>query len=60
MNKNRLLLAVMVGVTVFALSPTVQGPAPAGAEELKLAHFTSPRHPMDRKIFTPWGKELKV
>lgn len=32
--------------------------ASAQAVELKLAHFTSPNHPMDRLVMRPWGKEV--
>ncbi len=31
---------------------------PAQAVELKLAHFMSPKHPMDRFIMRPWTKEI--
>jgi len=34
------------------------GAAPVVAGELKLAHFMSPKHPMDRFIMRPWSKEL--
>lgn len=30
---------------------------PAGGVELKLAHFMSPKHPMDRFIMRPWSEE---
>ncbi len=30
----------------------------ANATELKLAHFMSPRHPMDRFIMRPWSEEV--
>ena len=32
--------------------------ASAHAVELKLAHFTSPKHPMDRLVMRPWGDEV--
>ena len=32
--------------------------AAAGAAELKLAHFMSPKHPMDRFIMRPWSEEV--
>ncbi len=32
--------------------------APAGAGEIKLAHFMSPKHPMDRFIMRPWSEEI--
>lgn len=31
---------------------------PAAAVELKLAHFMSPKHPMDRFIMRPWSKQI--
>lgn len=31
---------------------------PVEAEELKLAHFTSPKHPMDRLLMRPWAEEV--
>lgn len=34
------------------------GATPALSVELKLAHFMSPKHPMDQRIMTPWSKEL--
>jgi len=30
----------------------------AAARELKLAHFTSPKHPMDRLVMRPWTEEV--
>lgn len=33
-------------------------PAPAAAEELKLAHFMSPNHPMDKFLMRPWSEEV--
>lgn len=34
-------------------------PAAAVAAELKLAHFTSPKHPMDRLFMRPWTKQVQ-
>lgn len=31
---------------------------PSSAAELKLAHFMSPKHPMDRFLMRPWTKEV--
>ena len=39
-----------------AAASLVSGPIAAG--ELKLAHFMSPKHPMDRFLMRPWSKEL--
>ena len=35
------------------------GATPALSVELKLAHFMSPKHPMDRFIMRPWTKEVE-
>lgn len=34
------------------------GPSVGLAEELKLAHFMSPNHPMDRFFMRPWSEEI--
>jgi TRAP-type C4-dicarboxylate transport system substrate-binding protein len=36
----------------------VVGPSAGSTEELKLAHFMSPKHPMDRFLMRPWSKEI--
>ncbi len=41
----------------FALAGVLAA-GPAQAVELKLAHFMSPKHPMDRFIMRPWTKEI--
>lgn len=41
----------------FALAGVLAA-GPAAAVELKLAHFMSPKHPMDRFIMRPWTKEI--
>lgn len=46
-------LALTLGATTFML-----GAGPSIAGELKLAHFMSPKHPMDRFIMRPWSKDL--
>ncbi len=33
-------------------------PLHSGAAKLSLAHFTSPKHPMDRLIMRPWTEEV--
>ncbi len=33
-------------------------PTVGSTEELKLAHFMSPKHPMDRFLMRPWSKEI--
>ena len=59
MMRGKYILFAAASAAILTHSPTIKGPSSAEAVELKLAHFTSPRHPMDRKIFTPWGKELE-
>lgn len=46
-------LALTLGASAFML-----GTVPSIAGELKLAHFMSPKHPMDRFIMRPWSKDL--
>jgi TRAP-type transport system periplasmic protein len=47
------------GVMVLAVaSAAILGVGTAGAAELKLAHFMSPKHPMDRFIMRPWSKQI--
>jgi TRAP-type C4-dicarboxylate transport system substrate-binding protein len=36
----------------------VVGPSAGFTEELKIAHFMSPKHPMDRFLMRPWAKEI--
>ncbi len=50
-----LISAVAALATAYAVA---LAPAPAGAVELKLAHFMSPKHPMDRFIMRPWAEEI--
>lgn len=49
---ERLAVALVVGGLLLAAAASVQ------AVELKLAHFTSPNHPMDRLVMRPWGEEV--
>lgn len=46
----------IVAVVVATVAAFVSGPTAAG--ELKLAHFMSPKHPMDRFLMRPWSKEI--
>ena len=58
MKLHKALLPVSL-VAVIAAAGSVSLPsAPAGAAELKLAHFMSPKHPMDRFIMRPWSEEI--
>ncbi len=58
-----MFLTLMTGLRRMATVSAVCGLlaaalSPAQAVELKLAHFTSPRHPMDRLMMRPWGEEV--
>lgn len=53
---SRLRTGAMVAVAVAAT--VAMGTGMAAALELKLAHFMSPKHPMDRFIMRPWTKEI--
>lgn len=50
---SRRLFSAAILAGIMAL-----GAGQAGAAELKLAHFMSPKHPMDRFIMRPWSKEI--
>ena len=48
-----------VAVAAVALAGfIVVGPSAGFTEELKIAHFMSPKHPMDRFLMRPWAKEI--
>ncbi len=48
-----------VAVTALVLTGSmVVGPSAGFTEELKIAHFMSPKHPMDRFLMRPWAKEI--
>ena len=49
---SRILLGAAAAAMLLGLG------ASAGAAELKLAHFMSPKHPMDRFIMRPWSEEV--
>ena len=57
MNYSRIALFSAIGALAFSGAVAI-GPAEAVAAELKLAHFMSPKHPMDRFIMRPWTKEI--
>jgi TRAP-type C4-dicarboxylate transport system substrate-binding protein len=46
-----------LALVAFACALSI-GTASSMAGELKLAHWMSPKHPMDRFIMRPWSKEL--
>ena len=49
---RKLVVVSAVCCLLVAAAASVQ------AAELKLAHFTSSKHPMDRLVMTPWSKEV--
>ena len=49
---RRTLLGAAAAAMLLGLGPA------AVAAELKLAHFMSPKHPMDRFIMRPWSEEV--
>ncbi len=58
MKIHKALLPISA-LAAFAVAGSVALTAtPAGASELKLAHFMSPKHPMDRFIMRPWSEEI--
>ena len=49
--RRLMVVAALCGLLVAAATSVHAG-------ELKLAHFTSPKHPMDRLVMRPWGAEV--
>jgi TRAP-type C4-dicarboxylate transport system substrate-binding protein len=58
MSKNSRTLFRTVLVSLVSIGIALVNPALIPAEELKLAHFMSPKHPMDRFLMRPWAKEI--
>ncbi len=56
-GSNSSIFRRAVATVLLTGAATLAG-AQAGAGELKLAHFMSPKHPMDRFIMRPWSKEI--
>lgn len=56
----RLHVAFRHYMSIVAAMIVLQCVAPlsSGAAELSLAHFTSPKHPMDRLIMRPWAEDV--
>ncbi len=54
---SKIVCYVIVAVLVLAGSMVI-GPTVGSTEELKIAHFMSPKHPMDRFLMRPWAKEI--
>ena len=58
MRLRNLFALAAVGAFAFA-GVLIVSPADTGAVELKLAHFTSPKHPMDSLFMRPWTEKIK-
>ena len=58
MKIRKAYLSISAAAAIAAASAVALTPAPAGAGEIKLAHFMSPKHPMDRFIMRPWSEEI--
>ena len=58
MKIHRVFLSITVIAAISAASAVAVKPMPASADEIKLAHFMSPKHPMDRFIMRPWSDEI--
>ncbi len=58
MKIRKVYLPISAAAAIAAASAVALTPAPAGAGEIKLAHFMSPKHPMDRFIMRPWSEEI--
>lgn len=46
------LFSLVIGCSLFLV------PLPTLAVELRLSHFMSPKHPMDRFMMSPWSEEV--
>lgn len=58
MKIRKAYLSISAAGAIAAASAVALTSAPAGAGEIKLAHFMSPKHPMDRFIMRPWSEEI--
>lgn len=56
MFKNNRVMIAYVNFVVFGI--LVLGSAAGYGQELKLAHFMSPKHPMDEHMMRPWAAEV--
>lgn len=54
----RSFVALPIAGAVAATLLAVGHSLPATATEIKLAHFMSPRHPMDRFLMRPWSEQV--
>ena len=51
--------ALTTAAAATAFVGGLAGSAPAVSKELKFASFVGGRHVMNRKVFTPWTKEVE-
>lgn len=58
LNLHKALGRSAIGALAFVGSVLTM-PAATSAADLKLAHFTSPKHPMDRLFMRPWTKQVQ-
>ena len=58
MKIHKAYLPILAVAVLAAAGAIALAPVPAGASEIKLAHFMSPKHPMDRFIMRPWSEEI--
>ena len=53
-------VAVIALAAVAMVGIGVTGATSAGAKELKLSYFMSPKHPMNKAVFTPFSEKLEA
>ena len=58
MKFHKVLVPISAVAVLAAAGSVWLNSAPAAAAEIKLAHFMSPKHPMDRFIMRPWSEEI--
>lgn len=58
MKNHKAFMPITVVAALAAAGSAALPSAPAAAVEIKLAHFMSPKHPMDRFIMRPWSEEI--
>ena len=58
LRTNRGIIEIAIAL-VIAFGVTMLGSGDAFAQELKIAHFMSPKHPMDVRMMRPWAAEVE-
>jgi TRAP-type C4-dicarboxylate transport system substrate-binding protein len=56
LSRSLATLAVFAAAFLFSTSAVVE---PAGAKDLKMAFFPSPKHPLWSKMMVPWAKDFE-